>query len=147
MRARSSGSAACSYTTRGKAVSSIPCAAEQVMFKTFFSRLCTTPVGSQMAVCLRYNRALPPVPRRRLLLLWLQLQTETHTGWLNVVLDCSLSGCLGASYTCSSIILLLGLEECDSLFITCAEIYQVRSELTSTVRRNGRHLLHLYYRR
>ena len=101
-----------------------------------------------MDVCLRYNRALPPVPRRRLLLLWLSLQTETHTGWLNIVLDCSsLSGCLGASYTCSSIILLLGLDECDSLFITCAEIRRVRSELTATVRRNSRHLLHLYYRR
>ena len=100
-----------------------------------------------MAVCLRFNRPLPPVPRRRLLLLWLSLQTETHTGWLNAILDCSLSGCLGASYTCSSIILLLGLDDCDSLFGTSVEIYRVRSELNATVRRNGRHLLHLYYLR
>ena len=133
--------------TRGPAVSSIPCATELDHVANFSSRLCTILVEGQMAVCLRYNRPLPPVPRRRLLLLWLSLQTETHTGWLNIVLDCSLSGCLAASYTCSSIILLLGLDECDSLFITCAEIHRVRSELTATVQRNGRHLLHPYYRR
>ena len=91
---------------------------------------------------------VPPVPFRRLLLLWLSLQLETTGGWrLNVILECSLSGCLGASFTSSSILLFLGLEDCQCLFVTCSSIHRVRLELIATVRRNGRHLQHLYYLR
>ena len=100
-----------------------------------------------MDVCLRYNRPAAPVPFRRLLVLWLTVQQEDRTGWANQVLSPDLSGCLGAGYTCSAVLLFLGVEECDCLFAASQETRRVRLELIALVRRNGRHLQHLYLRR
>ena len=100
-----------------------------------------------MDACLRYNRPAAPVPFRRLLVLWLSLQQEDTTGWANQVLSPDLSGCLGAGYTCSAVLLFLGVEECHCLFVASSETHRVRLELIALVRRHGRHLLHLYLRR
>ena len=103
--------------------------------------------ADQMDLCLRYNRPAAPVPFRRLLVLWLTLQQEESTGWTNIVLSPDLSGCLGAGYTCSAVLLFLGVEECHCLLVACQDTHRVQLELTTIVRRNGRHLLHLYLRR
>ena len=92
------------------------------------------------------GRRPAPVPFRRLLVLWLTLQLESTGGWLNIILEGNLSGLLGAAYTSSSVLLFLDLE-CQCLFLTCSSIRLVRLELISTVRRNGRHLQHLFYLR
>ena len=79
-------------------------------------------------------------------MLWLNLQLETTGGWLNIILEGNLAGLLGASYTASCIVLFLDLD-CQCLFLTCSGVRQVRLEIVSTVRRNARHLQHLFYLR
>ena len=92
------------------------------------------------------GRRAAPVQFRRLLVLWLHLQLETTSGWLNLILQADLSGLLGASYTASCILLFLDLD-CQCLFVTSSSAHQVRVEIVSTVRRHRRHLQHLFYLR
>ena len=92
------------------------------------------------------GRRPAPVPFRRLLVLWLTLQLESTGGWLNVILEGNLCGLLGAGYSASSVLLFLGLD-CQCLFLTCSSIRRVRLELVGVVRRNGRHLQHLFHLR
>ena len=110
--------------------------------KNFEVRPCTIPRGGQMEV----GRRPAPVPFRRLLGLWLTLQLESTGGWLNVILEGNLCGLLGAGYSASSVLLFLGLD-CQCLFLTCSSIRRVRLELVGVVRRNGRHLQHLFHLR
>ena len=76
-------------------------------------------------------------------MLWLSLQLETTSGWLNIILEANLSGLLGASYTASCVLLFLDLD-CQCLFATCHSVHQVQLEIVGVVRRNGRHLQHLF---
>ena len=92
------------------------------------------------------GRRQAPVPFRRLLLLWLHVQPETTSGWLNIILEGNLAGVLGASYTASCILLFLDLD-CQFLCGTCSSGRRVRLEIVGTVRRHGRHLQHLFYLR
>ena len=76
------------------------------------------------------------ISAQHLLVLWLTLQQE---GLQAGLIWCSpdLSDCLGAGYTCSAMLLFLGVEECHCLFAASHDTHRVQLELIAVFRRKG----------
>ena len=93
-------------------------------------------------VCLRYNR--PPVPPRRLLLLFLIRQSRLG-GWRAIVLGPSLPQLLGSSQSSGLIILLLGLDSIDALRHVNREIVAIFQQILDSFHFEQRALRRAYY--
>ena len=91
---------------------------------------------------LRYHR--PPVPPRRLLLFFLLRQTRL-TGWRAVILGPSLPQLLGSCQASAVVVLYLGLDDVQPLWLLCREIFAVFQQILQNFHFEQRLLQRAYY--